>query len=68
MEEDLDEAPTIDAEPHWIPCSERMPEDGRYLCDYGDCIDFGRVINGEWYVNGVIAWMPLPKPYEGEGR
>ena len=65
-EDVLDAQPTIDAEPHWIPCSERLPEDGRYLCDYGDCIDFGRVINGEWYVNGVIAWMPLPKPYEVE--
>ena len=65
---EVEKAPTIDAEPHWIPCSERMPEDGRYLCDYGDCIDFGRVINGEWYVNGVIAWMPLPKPYRGGTR
>jgi hypothetical protein len=48
----------------WIPCNERLPEDGRYLCDYGDCIDFGRITNGEWYVSGVVAWMPLPKPHK----
>ena len=54
--------------PKWIPCSERLPKDGRYLCDYGDCIDFGRMTNGEWYVDGVIAWMPLPEPYREEQK
>ena len=52
----------------WTLCSERMPEDGRYLCDYGDCIDFGRMTNGKWYVDGVIAWMPLPTPYREGGQ
>ena len=28
----LEQQPTIDAEPHWIPCSERLPaENGTYL-------------------------------------
>ena len=56
----------------WIPVTERLPEeDGRYLCAYkndaygdGICIDFGLYEDGEWYVSGAIAWMPLPKPYE----
>lgn len=52
----------------WIPVSERLPEDGRYLCDYGDCIDFGQIHNGKWYVDGVIAWMPLPQPYKEESE
>ena len=58
------------AEPKWIPCSEKLPEaDGRYLCTYEDdieenCVDFGSYENGEWYVDKVIAWMPLPTPYE----
>ena len=50
--------------------TERLPKDGRYLCTYengeGICVDFGRVINGAWYVM-PIAWMPLPEPWkEGE--
>lgn len=59
--------PTIEAEPHWIPCSERMPEkDGYYLtttcyrqvyCDFWNEDHFDRT-------EAVIAWMPLPKPYE----
>lgn len=56
----------------WIPVSERLPEeDGRYLCTYkndaygdGICIDFGLYEDGEWYVSGAIAWMPLPERYE----
>lgn len=59
--------PTVDAEPHWIPCSERLPEkDGYYLtttcyrqvyCDYWNEDHFDRT-------EAVIAWMPLPEPYE----
>ena len=60
--------PSADRPQGWIPCSERLPKDGRYLCDYGDCIDFGRMTNGEWYVDGVIAWMPLPEPYREEQK
>ena len=68
----IDAQPAIDAVSEWIPCSERLPsESGRYLCtcaeiqcgEYISCVDFGSFINGEWYTSGVIAWMPLPKPY-----
>lgn len=51
----------------WIPVSERLPEDtGYYLtttkygevyCDYWTGISFDRS-------ETVIAWMPLPAPYE----
>jgi len=76
--ETLEEVPSVQPEPQWIPCSERLPEEsGRYL-----------VTNTRWgayhvdwniyYVNreghcdgwlweqGCTAWMPLPKPYEEE--
>ena len=68
----IENAPTLDMTSEWIPCSERLPsESGRYLCTYAEiqcgeyisCVDFGSFINGEWYTSGVIAWMPLPKPY-----
>jgi hypothetical protein len=58
-----------DAEPHWIPVSERLPEkDGYYLtttcyrqvyCDFWNEDHFDRT-------EYVIAWMPLPEPYEGD--
>ena len=57
----------------WIPCSERLPEkDGRYLVT---CRNWGawtvdwNIWHNEpkqsWvYEQGVIAWMPLPEPYQ----
>lgn len=80
---DVENAPTIDAEPQWIPCDERLPEseerlpkkDGSYLVcvewasgkkAVGDCeytVDYG--FRTVWNCT-VLAWMPLPKPYEGE--
>lgn len=68
-------APTIDAEPHWIPCSERLPEDDRskVVTLANGNAEVGYYSNGDWWCVGdsfrlenptVIAWMPLPKPYE----
>lgn len=70
-----------DAEPHWIPCGERLPEEkGEYLVTYHPCywddvkdeirvgIDTfrGRTTWAKKKHQRVIAWMPLPKPYEVE--
>ena len=61
----------------WIPVSERLPEDGTYLCtlDGELCgIDepftgMGGIENGKWDDEGcVIAWMELPEPYKPEGN
>ena len=55
----------------WIPCSERLPEYGEsVLCYFEEGEDFGvnHVIDeedGEWFIDGVTAWMPLPEPYKG---
>ena len=94
----IDEQPTIDAVPHWSPCSERLPEDsGDYLVrpsdsvleDYSDfseimimpydadCEAFGwwveryhpislGYLDSDFNEFEVLAWMPLPKPYEVE--
>ena len=71
--------PTIDAEPHWIPCSERLPKIGTNVLitnDKGN-VSYGRYRGvypiddyKTWWVwkkntlENVLAWMPLPKPYE----
>ena len=87
---------TIKPEPHWIPCSKKMPDEHEWL----GTKKFGTTISDEVYVtfenekgerfckhlsfqNGKlssfdqstidafykgskpIAWMPLPKPFEG---
>lgn len=63
----------------WIPCSESLPKKiGCYLVtiDYGDC---GTATSMVWYhgksfgwdfrcSDNVIAWQPLPEPYETESE
>lgn len=54
---------------NWIPCSKKVPEEkGMYLtttidkevyCDYWNGVNFDRT-------ELVIAWRPLPLPYEGD--
>ena len=61
----------------WIPCSERLPEDDRtkVVTLANGSAEAGYYSNGDWWCVGdsitlenptVIAWMPLPKPYEAE--
>ena len=64
----------------WIPCSERLPEGGRVVlvtekggfirhCEYANYCDFQefQTVEEGLTVHDVIAWMPLPEPYqEGE--
>lgn len=59
----------------WIPCSERLPEENGY---YLITIKFYHLHNevtigcsfedGEWFKvykdDKVLAWMPLPEPYQ----
>lgn len=75
--------PVFEAEKksEWIPCSERLPEEGTRIlfCDIdGDVYCGERYYGGAWWddrnddhVKNVIAWMPLPEPYkqsESAGR
>lgn len=67
---------TVPSEPHWISCSEKLPEEsGDYLVTVahhnGELwveVDQFDNENGSWwhYMDDVTAWMPLPKPYKGE--
>lgn len=74
-----------DAEPQWIPCGERMPEepfgclvtvwdtDPVTMDEFENILPYFVGWDGEQWNDGdglqcpfeVIAWMPLPEPYEG---
>ena len=84
------EMPSVQPEPHWIPCSERLPEEGeRVLCTHSGGLNPNRQVIEHVYQNGkfvlgwdmdmnpssptfgqrymgeVIAWMPMPEPWDG---
>ena len=67
------------AQPHWIPCSERLPnEDEEVLVTSNSGIFIAELSKERdktiyWFeavegksLHNVTAWMPLPKPYGGE--
>lgn len=62
----------FEAEPHWIPVTERSPrkrdhKDDMVLdCNENGSIRFNTCINGTWVYGNPIAWMPLPEPFKGE--
>lgn len=76
-EEILEGLPSMESEPKWVPCSERLPEDGRYLVTRFDFVTNTCFLDILWYEKGVwwnrlytgdfaaFAWMPLPEPYKG---
>ena len=72
---DIDEQPTIQPEPHWIPVTERLPKTGEsvMICDaYGDICIGHRTMGGYYFpdfcddkIKDVRAWCELPEPYKG---
>lgn len=82
----IDKMPTINPQPHWIPCSERLPEEDNVevLCtvkqqsktDRSETIivEQGCYFYGTWLLSydnqrvncsrEVLAWQPLPAPYQ----
>lgn len=73
VEESFDMAIKALENSRWIPCSERLPNKGQYVLvstDENRVITatfegdyWGSVFDLDW--EEVLAWMPLPKPYEG---
>lgn len=69
--------PSVQPEPHWIPCSERLPkETGEYLVTKisigWNCKDYTENDIAYWdnhkgfcKAEKVIAWMPILEPYRG---
>lgn len=67
----------LKAEPQWIPCGVRLPEEfGEYLvtkkaigwnCEEYTSNDIAYFDNEGFHkADKVLAWMPLPEPYGGE--
>lgn len=63
------------ADQRWIPCSERLPENAmNVIAQFSDgtVTELRYAGNGifegiyEYSTRVIIAWMPLPEPYEGE--
>lgn len=65
----------------WIPVSERLPEDGKFVlfCDIDDDIMIGYHVKGRPRTHftqdmtfedmkNVRAWQPLPEPYKAESE
>ena len=60
----------------WIPVSEKLPKysDSVLVSLFDDEIDLGSYYCDTWHTREdgsvedgiVLAWMPLPKPYEGD--
>lgn len=70
------------AQPHWIPCSERLPEEDEdvLVCSEEGDIDIACWMPEQWtdephiewwsgeYRVDAVAWMPLPEPYGGDAK
>lgn len=78
----IEEAEVAEPERRWIPVTERLPQNDTEVLvtvcdDSGDTpweyVSVGwQTPDGQYWIvgneicYGVIAWMPLPKPYRGE--
>ena len=64
----------------WIPCSERLPEENMEVIVTISEMDGSNYTSTSWLQDGVwiikktplqptvIAWQPLPEPYQPEGK
>lgn len=76
--------PSVQPEPQWIPCEERLPElwsevlttwivNGEYKITRAELRPHGWFAlvfpdDGRYKQDGCIAWMLLPEPYREEGE
>ena len=71
--------PSAQSEPRWIPCSEKLPEDGTEVFVYlyhNPTPYIAWIVDSRWCTEWYevdreyepLAWMPLPKPYRKETK
>ena len=73
---ELENLPSAQSEPRWIPCSKRLPEpriDVWCNSDMGQMVGYYEENVETWYGRDylelmVTAWMPLPEAYEEESE
>ena len=66
----------VEKHSHWIPASEPPKENGEYLTTIKDSMGEIQMFvmayeNHCWRIffgDKVLAWLSIPKPYEGEGK
>ena len=78
---ELEDAPTIEVEPKWVPCSEGLPEVNKKVLVTYEKLNRGTLLVGfdkrvirrglemwQGKGNSVLAWYdpPLPEPYKGD--
>lgn len=73
LKERIKQLPSVQPEPKWIPCSERLPEgNGQFLISTRNWIVYvAKYAFGKWqgfFNKNCIAWMPLPEPYREDGE
>ena len=78
FENAIKDAPTIEPEQRWIPCSERLPEEKKdvlavddegffYIAQYSVYNKRGFWEETTEYLSiDAVAWQPLPEPWKGE--
>ena len=78
--QDILDLPPVKQEPRWIPVSERLPEEKQAVlvwCPQYKNIYCAYLEKEQWWIfgafvqivpNEVIAWMPLPTPYDSQER
>ena len=75
----INKLPTAQPEQRWIPVSERLPEEGKVVLTQAKFKDdvkmavSSRIDYNYWTTWGtrdinIIAWMPLPEPYQEGGE
>lgn len=56
----------------WIPVSEGLPYIGERVLVTTETLDSGKMVTGTYYdrygfvCGNVLAWMPLPEPFESQ--